>query len=122
MKTRIVVLMCALLMPSASFGDDLVRFALSMDAHRCCASTGGNCAQLSTPDDCCQTQQQAATPPLNTVSPEAAPRIAAAPLTIIGTVSPIALLSAPAVTHRPASNAFKRLHDPSHLHSFPLLI
>jgi hypothetical protein len=122
MQFRIIALTCALAVPVAAVGDDLIRLALSMDAHRCCASTGGKCAQLSGPDDCCQTQQQAASQGFSAVALDGALRIASAESIAVASASQIAIVPVPLLGDRPASTAFKRLHDPPHLHSSPLLI
>jgi hypothetical protein len=109
------------LVPPAVIADDLIRFTLSADAHRCCASTGGECAQLSTPDDCCQTQEQAASQGYTSVAPDAR---RAAPDLIVAVVVPssVTTIPGPVADDRPISGAIKRPHDPPHLHTFPLLI
>src|SRR5436190_21544849 len=69
-RRRAVALTCMLLLPIAVSSDELIRFALSADAHRCCASTNGDCAQLSTPDQCCHTQEHAISQEYTTVCPD----------------------------------------------------
>jgi hypothetical protein len=110
-----------LCMPSAMIADDLIRFALSADAHRCCAAAHGQCAQLSTPDECCKTQEQATSQGFTSL-PNAAPIRVEAPdaLSLAMTPDVIAGVSERFSNHDVA--AFKRPHDPPHLHPFPLLI
>ena len=112
-----------LLVPSAVIADDLVRFALSLDAHQCCARTGGECAQLRTPDQCCRTQQEAASQGYASTAPDSRPRLipqqvalALPPSVFAGDLEP------PAVARDDSASVFKRPHDPPYLHPFPLLI
>jgi hypothetical protein len=118
---RLLAVVCALLVPSAAIADDLIRFSLSYRAAACCAKTNGDCAGLSTPDTCCQTHRQAAGQGLTTIAPglrsELAPPAVdpASPLAvaIVGVGRRIVPLG---------PEAFKRPHDPPHLHTFSLLI
>lgn len=119
---RIISAVCLLVVPPAMICDDLIRFALSADAHRCCAATAGTCAQLSAPDECCQTRQQATSQGHDAVAPDA--RVTthtSQPLAVIAL--PIAAtVAAPAIAAQSSRATFKRPHDPPHLHPFPLLI
>ena len=118
-----VALTCMLLEPSAVISDDLIRFALSADAHRCCAAAQGSCAQLSTPDECCQTQEQVASEGFTTIGPESRTRPASIQFAFAPPID--SMFSASAAIGAPdasAGSAFKRPHDPPHLHPFPLLI
>jgi len=110
-----------LLLPVAVTSDDLIRFALSAGAHRCCASTNGDCAQLNTPDECCHTQEQAVSQGYTTVCPDSRSQFV-----------PDLAMGLPAEFQRfgvqlsaladDGPSGFKRPHDPPHLHPFPLLI
>jgi hypothetical protein len=117
-----VAVACMLILPFAVISDDLIRFGLSADAHRCCASTNGDCAQLNTPDDCCQTQQQAASHGYTSLAPNTRLQFVAG----MDVTAPVEharnLVQPPHVVELSPLDAFKRPHDPPHLHSFPLLI
>lgn len=110
-----------LLLPAAVTSDELIRFALSADAHRCCESTNGACAQLSTPDECCHTQEQAIGQGYTTIGPSS--RLQLIPNLTLGLPAEFVSLGVElsAITND-AVLAFKRPHDPPHLHHFPLLI
>ena len=90
----------------------------STAAMACCAKTHNQCAGLSAPDDCCKRMGHATAGSLaGTVS-------AAHPLVLPAT-GVVAWLPANLTTAQGSSNldvAFKRPHDPPHLHSFSLLI
>lgn len=118
---RPVALACALLLPLAVTSDDLIRFALSADAHSCCASTNGSCAQLSTPDECCRTQEQAVSQGYATVGPDSRVQFVPAPSAGLPAQFQRFDVEFPGVAEA-TSPAFKRPHDPPHLHPFPLLI
>jgi hypothetical protein len=123
MRLRAVALASVLTVPSAVICDDLIRFALSAEAHSCCASTDGACARLSTPDECCRTRERATSRVDNTLVPDSRVRT-----TPERPDAPLVVLQAPALRSLPASrdldarDYFKRPHDPPHLHPFPLLI
>ena len=116
---RVVAVVCALAAPVAAVSHDLIGLALSSRAEACCAAMRGECAGLSTPDTCCQTQQFAASPDLTSTTPSLAQVDLAGPVSIGNIWLPDALGSA---RDRSARDAFKRPHDPPHLHTFPLLI
>lgn len=86
-------------------------------AMACCAKTDYSCAGFSAPDTCCQRMHHAAAHPT--------PSTAAAAPNPAGS-SAIAAFSAPILVDGVSSAVtrleFKRLHDPPHLHTFPLLI
>ena len=115
---RVIAFVCALVTPVAVVSHDLVAFALSRSAEACCAATRGECAGLSTPDSCCRTQQMAASPDFTSTAPGLA-HLGLAPIS-----TPIVdLLGAPwSWSDVAVPDAFKRPHDPPHLHGFPLLI
>lgn len=115
---RPVALVCALLVPSTAISGDLIRFALSSRALACCAATKGACAQLTTPDTCCQTQEQAAGPGLAANGPD----LQLSFPSFADQSTPIAFVIIDALELDRTTEAFKRPHDPPHLHLFPLLI
>ena len=116
---RAVAVVCALAAPVAAVAHDLIGFALSSRAEACCAAMRGECAGLSTPDTCCQTQQFAAGPDLTSTAPGLAHVDIAGPVSIL-TIDPSDELGS--AGERSVQDAFKRPHDPPHLHGFPLLI
>ena len=122
-RVRAVALVCAFLLPAAVVCDGLIRFALSVEAYRCCASTGGECAKLSTPDECCKTQEQAASQGFTSVAPDTRVRFASD----LSSALPVTAFQVARVemferTGPSATDRFTRPHDPPHLHPFPLLI
>ena len=122
-SVRAVAVTCMLFVPTATIADDLIRFALSLDAHRCCAATEGSCAQLSTPDECCQTQDLAASQGFTTIGPESRTRPASIQVAIAAPIDSMFSASiAISALDNFGRNTFKRPHDPPHLHPFPLLI
>ena len=89
----------------------------ALTAMACCAKTNYQCAGLSRPDDCCQRMGHAAGPTVGTLS-------SASPLVVPAAVIIPGFIVAPASLFGPPSTgpAFKRPHDPPHLHPFSLLI
>ena len=116
---RAVAVVCALAAPVAAVSHDLIGFALSSRAEACCAAMRGECAGLSTPDTCCQTQQFAAGPELTSTAPGLAHVDIASPVSIASVWLSDGLGSTREWSVR---DAFTRPHDPPHLHGFPLLI
>ena len=102
----------------ATGASDLLASQFSLRAMACCARTHQECAGLRTPDDCCQGMAQGlgaiVTTPPDARAVDAGPVLAILP--IIGELTPD-LVHAP-----PPSAAFKRPHDPPHLHPVALLI
>jgi hypothetical protein len=89
----------------------------ALTAMACCAKTNYQCAGLSGPDDCCQRMGHAAGPTVGTLS-SASPLVVPSAVLIPGfIVAPASLFGSPS-----PGPAFKRPHDPPHLHSFSLLI
>ena len=90
----------------------------SATAMACCAKTDYTCAGLSAPDDCCQHMGHAA---------HASP---AGPPSGFRLFQPVVSIGSPILTDPPsptwdsgdAVSAFKRPHDPPHLHAHCLLI
>jgi hypothetical protein len=84
----------------------------------CCQKMNYECVGVSTPDDCCQHMGHAAISSVANIVAKAQPpglaMIAVIPALGAHTVSP------PFETH--TGLAFKRPHDPPHLHPFSLLI
>lgn len=116
---RVVAVVCALVAPVAAVSRDLIGIALSSRAEACCAAMGGECAGLSTPDVCCQTQRFAASPDLTSTAPSFAHVDVASPVS-----TPSICLSDGLGSSRVrlVRAAFKRPHDPPHLHGFPFLV
>jgi len=87
-------------------------------AMACCAKTNYQCAGLSGPDDCCQRMGHTAGGATSSTLSSADPLVAPAAVVVPSFI--VALTSAPAP---PAPGpAFKRPHDPPHLHPYSLLI
>ncbi len=100
-------------------GSGLDGFRASMKAMACCARTHGTCAGLDSPDDCCRRMGHT-----SASTPSAVPTTRdAAATTAFVAIMPIASAVAwPSSRHAIAEPAFKRPHDPPHLHPIPLLI
>jgi hypothetical protein len=90
----------------------------SATAMACCLKANNQCAGLSAPDDCCKRMGHTASATvagtLPTAQPVGVPAIAIAPL------STFDASFGPASTN--SDFAFKRPHDPPHLHPYSLLI
>ena len=100
-------------------GGDVARVRASLTAMSCCVKTHGDCAGVRTPDDCCRGMGHVAASPDGTTATRGpafdSPLV---PAVLAETTShPGFTLARVAV-----SIAFKRPHDPPHLHSFALLI
>jgi hypothetical protein len=121
-RLRAVALACALIVPLTGIGNELVHLSLSAEAQRCCASTNGECAGLSSPDECCQVPDQVAGHGDAAVTPD--PRSRVAPEQPIIGPPVIFRHAAPAAeaVWQDSRDRLKRPHDPPHLHPFPLLI
>jgi hypothetical protein len=90
----------------------------SMLAMACCAKMKGDCAGVKSPDDCCRGMGHAtASPPSNTPQSKST---FASPQLLGEFVS--ATTAADSGSTVLISIAFKRPHDPPHLHAFALLI
>ena len=102
----------------ATGASDLLASQFSLRAMACCARTHQECAGLRTPDDCCQGMGQGlgaiVTTPPGARAVDAGPVLAILPVIREPTLD---LVQAP-----PPSVAFKRPHDPPHLHPVALLI
>jgi hypothetical protein len=92
----------------------------SMLAMACCAKTHGECAGVKGPDDCCRGMGHVSADPAKTTPPN---RPTVDTLSACA-VLPQPALAAAAIGWSSASDAvaFKRPHDPPHLHTFALLI
>jgi hypothetical protein len=114
MSFRKALLLTLTLATAASSADAL---RASIVAMACCAKAHHECAGVKTPDDCCRSRGHLVSAPPS-VAPSARDGISFAAV-----VTP---LIAPGLIDdsRPllADPAFKRPHDPPHLHPFPLLI
>jgi hypothetical protein len=102
----------------AMVGDTTVR--ASILAMACCAKTHGDCAGVRSPDDCCRGMGHVSAGPVSTTAPSGPtfdPPFTAAVLAPAATAN-FEIGSFPVFL----SIAFKRPHDPPHLHAFTLLI
>jgi hypothetical protein len=87
-------------------------------AMACCAKTNYDCAGMRAPDDCCEQMGHiVARTPAGTLS-------SATPLAVPAAIVLPAFVAAPSPASEPltAESAFKRSHDPPHLHPYRLLI
>jgi hypothetical protein len=90
----------------------------SATAMACCAKTNYACARTSGPDDCCQHMGHTAA-----ATPASAPASFRLVHPIVGVVAPVVIDSASStLCSHDAIPAFKRPHDPPHLHAHILLI
>jgi len=114
-RTFAVVLLLAV----ALAGTGLDGFRASMKAMACCARTHGACAGLDTPDDCCQRMGHT-----SASAPSAVPaaRDEAAPAALVAIMPLASAVTFPSSRPWTPEPAFKRPHDPPHLHPIPLLI
>jgi hypothetical protein len=90
----------------------------SATAMACCARTDYTCASLSGPDDCCQHMGHGA--PTVVAGTSANFRLVQSTAAVVSPGLIDATLSL--VRSRDAVPAFKRPHDPPHLHAYSLLI
>ena len=102
----------------AAGSSDVVAAHFSMNALACCTKTHNECAKLRTPDDCCKSMGRGVSATTSMLPDGRADHLAAT-LAIVPIVD-VAAAVAPD-TGSPAA-AFKRPHDPPHLHPVPLLI
>ena len=115
---RILVLARLSLIVTSLATGSLADLRSSTTAMACCAKTHNTCAGLRTPDDCCKRMGHA------TADSLAGTLSSAQPLVVPATVV-VAWLPPNLTTVQSSSNvdvAFKRPHDPPHLHPFSLLI
>jgi hypothetical protein len=114
-RTFIVVLLFAV----ALAGTGLDGFRASMKAMACCARTHGACAGLDSPDDCCRRMGHT-----SSSTPSAVPttRDEAAPAALVAVMPVASAVAFPSSSRWAPEPAFKRPHDPPHLHPVPLLI
>jgi hypothetical protein len=113
-----VVIPC-LLVVVASAANDLASMRASARAHACCAKTRFACAGRKSVDHCCRTMRHTAAQ----LAPAAmgsvdAPEVGATPAVVHIDIPALAIAS----FHSIDTHAFKRPHDPPHLHTFTLLI
>ena len=110
------VLMVLLALAGAS--SDAMALRFSLGAMACCAKTHNECAGLRTPDNCCQRMGHGIGPSAST-APTARASLFGLTLAVMPALAaPTAVES---VRFLP-DPAFKRPHDPPHLHPVPLLI
>lgn len=110
------VLLLAVSVAAAAFAD----LASSSKAMACCAKAHHQCARLESPDNCCKSMGHGVAGP-TTATVTTIVR-ADAPSTVVASMPTTTIT----VKRSPAGSAAavdsKRLHDPPHLHGFPLLI
>ena len=116
-RARALIGSLALFVASSLAATAFADLQSALTAMACCAKTNYQCAGLSRPDDCCQRMGHAAGPTVGTLS-------SASPLVVPSAVTIPAFIVAPASRFGTPSPgpAFKRPHDPPHLHPFSLLI
>jgi hypothetical protein len=108
-----------LLILLATIPNEALAFESSVRAMACCAKTDYACAGLQAPDDCCrQMGHGVVAAALATLDGGRTPAT-----TILAVVpTPIATASGSIASVSATPRSFARLHDPPHLHPFPLLI
>jgi hypothetical protein len=108
------VLFVACSMAATAFAD----LESALTAMACCAKTNYQCAGLGGPDDCCQrmghTAGRITAVTLSSANPLLVPAAVIIPTFIVEPTSAPAPLN--------PGPAFKRPHDPPHLHPYSLLI
>jgi hypothetical protein len=102
----------------AAGSNDLVAAHFSMGAMACCAKTHNECAKFRTADDCCRSMGRGVSA-TTSMLPDGRADHGGVTLAILPIVD-IPAAVAPAATS--PTPAFKRPHDPPHLHPVPLLI
>ena len=102
----------------AAAPNDLVAAHFSMDAMACCAKTHNECAKFRTADDCCRSMGRGVSATASML-PDGRTDHVGVTLAILPAVDSSATVALAAVSPAPA---FKRPHDPPHLHPVPLLI
>jgi hypothetical protein len=112
---RAVALLLALALPASG----LEALRSSLNAMACCTKTHNQCAGVRTPDDCCRGMGHTIAPSPS-VAPNSRADVSLALVPVLPTVVPAAWIAPSA--GRIVEPAFKRPHDPPHLHPVPLLI
>jgi hypothetical protein len=98
---------------------DVAAVTASVRVMACCAKKHGDCAGVKTPDDCCRSKGHVATVSAGTLPPNSTLTDTALVLDVLP--DPICL-SPIAWANVLGEAAFKRPHDPPHLHPVALLI
>jgi hypothetical protein len=106
-----------LVLASAVAADALADLRSSATAMACCAKTNNQCAGLRAPDDCCKHMGHTSGPSAVGTLASSHPFVATAVTNIVSFIAAVRPVSA-SMPH----GAFKRPHDPPHLHPFSLLI
>jgi hypothetical protein len=109
----------ALLLILAAAAGDVVAVHASIRALACCATTHNECAGLKTPDDCCRNMGHGVA---LSVSTTAGGRAHPSGLMFDAVLPAAGDPAAATCTACLPEPAFKRPHDPPHLHPVPLLI
>jgi hypothetical protein len=108
-----------LLLAVAVAGTGLDGFRASLKAMACCVRSHGACAGLDSPDDCCRHMGHTSS---STPSAVQTIRADTSPMALLAVMPAVSVITFPLPHHRIADAAFKRPHDPPHLHPIPLLI
>jgi hypothetical protein len=116
MKLRNTV---TLLLTLAAASGDVVAVHASMAALACCANTHNECAGLKTPDDCCRNMGHGVAISVSTTAGGRAHQSEMSFDLVLPAAADPATVTCSACLPEPA---FKRPHDPPHLHPVPLLI
>ena len=111
---KLVVVLIAL----AAGSSDLVAAHFSMHAMACCAKAHNECAKFRTADDCCKSMGRGVSA-TTSMLPDGRADHGGVTLAILPIVDIPAAVAPAAASPVPA---FKRPHDPPHLHPVPLLI
>jgi hypothetical protein len=96
---------------------DGIALRFAVEAAECCAKSKAACARLTTPDDCCRAMGHGSGELASTKAPSSHELMPAL-------VTVAAILPGPSIhiLFSAGTDAFKRPHDPPHLHPIPLLI
>jgi hypothetical protein len=113
-----LVLGRVLLIVTAVVASSLADLRSSTAAMACCAKTHNQCAGLRAPDDCCKGMGHATAASVAGTLSAAQPHV----LPATGLVAWLPANLSPSRASSTPDLAFKRPHDPPHLHPFSLLI
>jgi hypothetical protein len=98
---------------------DVTAVTASIRVMACCAKKHGDCAGVKTPDDCCRSKGHVATMSAGTLPPTG---LSTDTALVLESLSDPTCLAPLAWTNVSGEPAFKRPHDPPHLHPVALLI
>jgi hypothetical protein len=98
---------------------DVAAVTAAVRVMACCAKKRGDCAGVKTPDDCCRSKGHVATVSAGTLPPTSPSTDAPLVLDVLPAATCLAKIAWANVL---VDAAFKRPHDPPHLHPVALLI